>query len=41
MLRQEGRGQVNAIVMGEFNSIMGEGSTDKIVRPFGLTAAPV
>ena len=29
ILHQEGRGQVNAIVMGDFNRIMGEGSTDK------------
>jgi hypothetical protein len=27
---------VNAIVMGDFNSIMGEGFTDKVVGPFGL-----
>jgi hypothetical protein len=36
ILHQEGRGQVNAIVMGDFNSILGEGSTDKVVGPFGL-----
>ena len=36
ILHQEGRGQVNAIVMGEFNSIVGEESTDKVVGPFGL-----
>ena len=29
IVHQEGRGQVNAIVMGDFNRIMGEGSTDK------------
>jgi hypothetical protein len=33
MLLQEGRGQVNAIVMGDFNSIVGEGSTSKVVGP--------
>ena len=32
ILHQEGRGQVNAIVMEDFNSIVGEGSTDKVVR---------
>ena len=31
ILHQEGRGQVNAIEMGDFNSIVGEGSTDKAV----------
>ena len=36
ILHQEGRVQVNAIVMGDFNSIVGEGSTDKVVGPFGL-----
>jgi hypothetical protein len=36
ILHQEGRGQMNAIVMGDFNSIVGEGSTDKVVGPFGL-----
>ena len=36
ILHQEGRGQVDAIVMGDFNSILGEGSTDKLVGPFGL-----
>ena len=36
ILHQEGRGQVNAIVMGDFNSIVGEGSTDKVVGPFGI-----
>ena len=36
ILHQEGRCQVNAIVMGDFNSIVGEGSTDKVVGPFGL-----
>ena len=36
ILHQEGRGQVNAIVMGDFNSIVREGSTDKVVGPFGL-----
>ena len=29
-LHQEGRGQVNAIVMGDFNSIVGEGSTKMV-----------
>jgi hypothetical protein len=37
ILHQEGRDQVNAIVMGDFNSIVGEGSTDKVVGPFGLS----
>ena len=32
IFQQEGRGQVNAIVMGDFNSIAGEGSTDKEMR---------
>ena len=27
---------MNAIVMGDFNSIVGEGFTDKVVGPFGL-----
>ena len=36
ILHQEGRGQVNAIVMGDFNSTVGERSTDKVVGPFGL-----
>ena len=36
ILHQEGRGQVNAIVMGNFNSIVGEESTDKVVGPFGI-----
>jgi hypothetical protein len=36
ILHQEGRGQVNAIVIGDFNSIMGEKSTYKVVGPFGL-----
>jgi Exonuclease III len=36
ILQQEGRGQVNAIVMGDFNSIVGEESTDKVVIPFGV-----
>ena len=35
-VHQEGRGQVNAIMRGDFYSIMGEGSTDKVVGPFGL-----
>ena len=35
-MHQEERGQVNAIVMGDFNSIVGEESTDKVVGPFGL-----
>ena len=35
ILHQEGRGQVNAIMMGDFNSIVGERSTDKVVGPFG------
>ena len=36
ILHQERRGKVNAIVIGNFNSIVGEGSTDKLVEPFGL-----
>jgi len=36
ILHQEDRDQVNVIVMGDFNSIVGEGSTDKVERPFGL-----
>ena len=32
ILHQKGRGQV----IGDFNSIVGEGSTDKVVGPFGL-----
>jgi hypothetical protein len=36
ILHQKGRGQVNVIVMGDFNSIVGEESTDKVVGPFGL-----
>ena len=36
ILCQQGRGQVNAIEMGDFNSIVGEGSTDKVVGPFEL-----
>ena len=36
ILHQDGGSQVNAIVMADFNSIMGEGSTDKMVEPFGL-----
>jgi hypothetical protein len=28
ILHQEGRGQVNVIVMGDVNTIVGEGSTD-------------
>ena len=37
ILHQEGRGQVNDIVMKDFNSIMGEGSTNKVVGRFGLS----
>jgi Endonuclease/Exonuclease/phosphatase family. len=36
ILHHEGRGQVNVIVMGDFNSIVGEESTDKVVGPFAL-----
>jgi hypothetical protein len=36
ILHQEGRRPVNARVVGYFNSIVGEGSTNKIVEPFGL-----
>ena len=36
ILHLEERGQVNAMVMGDFNSIVGKGSTDKVVGPFGL-----
>jgi hypothetical protein len=35
VLHQERRGQVNAIVMGDVNSIVGEKSADKLVGPFG------
>ena len=31
------KGQVNAIVMGDFNRIVEEGSTYKAVGPFGLS----
>ena len=31
---QEGRGQVNDIIMDDFNSIVTEGFTDKFVGPF-------
>jgi len=34
---REGRGKVNAIVMGDFNSIVGEESTDKVEGSFGLS----
>jgi hypothetical protein len=37
ILHQEERGQVNVIVMGDFNSIVEEGSTNKEVGPFGLS----
>jgi hypothetical protein len=33
---QEGRGQVNDIVMIDFHSIVGERSTYKVVGPFAL-----
>ena len=36
ILHQEGRVQVYAIVMGDFNSIVGEVSTNKIVRSLGV-----
>ena len=36
ILHQEGRGQVNAIVMVNFNSIGRGRSTDKVVGPIGL-----
>ena len=32
-LHQEGRGQVNAIVIRGFRNIMGEGFTNKVVEP--------
>ena len=35
-MHQEGRCKVNAIMMRDFNSIVGEGSTDKVIGPFGL-----
>jgi hypothetical protein len=35
ILQQEGRGKVNAIVMGDFNSVVGCGPVKKIVGPFG------
>ena len=36
IIHQEGRSQLNVILMGDFNSIAGEGSTDKVVGPFVL-----
>ena len=36
ILHQAGRCQMKAIVMGDFNSIVGEGSTNKVVGLFGL-----
>ena len=33
---QEGRGQVKAIVIGDFNRVVGEGSTGKVVGLFGF-----
>ena len=36
ILHQERKGHVNAKVMRDFNSIVGGGSTDKVVGPFGL-----
>ena len=36
ILYQEGRGQVNAIVIGYFNSILGDGSKNKVLGPFVL-----
>jgi hypothetical protein len=37
IMYQNGRGQVNAIMMGDFNSIVGEGSTNKVVGLFGFS----
>jgi hypothetical protein len=37
ILHQERRGKVNAIVMGDFNSIVGDRSADKVVGPFELS----
>jgi hypothetical protein len=37
ILLQEGKRQVNATVKGDFNRIVGEGSTNKVVRPFGVS----
>ena len=34
---QEGRDQVNPILMEDFNTIVGQGSTNKVVGPFGLS----
>ena len=36
MVHQVGRGQENAIVMGDFNIIMGEGPANNVVGPFGF-----
>ena len=36
ILHQEERDQVNSIVMGDFESIVGQVSTDKVVGPFEL-----
>ena len=36
ILYQKESGHVNAIVMGDFNSILGEASTNKVVGHFGL-----
>ena len=36
ILHQKQRSQVNSILMGDLNSIVGEGSTSKMVGAFGL-----
>ena len=36
ILHQEGKDQMNAIVVENFNSIVGDGSTSKVLGPFGL-----
>jgi hypothetical protein len=37
IIYHEGRGQVLAITMRDFNRIVGEGSTDMVVGPFVLS----
>lgn len=36
VLHQEGRGKVNTIIMGDFNSVVREGCESKIGRKYGL-----
>ncbi|WP_330950458.1 hypothetical protein, partial [Streptococcus anginosus] len=35
-MHQEGRGKVNAIIVGDFNSVVGEGCQEMIVGAHGL-----